>query len=103
MTRENKDIEVFNKVITTLATEAAARVEGISLERTGRRKEAVSVNFLENDRVQVNIVVAINGGYTVPQTVAKLQETVKTQIESTTKYKVHAVNVSVNGVRMEGI
>ena len=97
----SKNLDTFNKVITSLATDAVADVEGISLLGTKKSRGAVSVYFLPNEKVSVDTYVVIAQGYAVPVTVAALQENVKYQIERATKYKVHTVNVHVMSVSME--
>lgn len=97
----SKNLDTFNKVITSLATDAVADVEGISLLGTRKSRGAVSVYFLSNEKVSVDMFVVIAQGYAVPVTVAALQENVKYQIERATKYKVHTVNVHVMSVSME--
>ena len=94
----SKNLEVFSKVIATLATDAASNVQGVELPDLKRSHSAVSVTFLPNDKVALEIVVNIEMGRSVPQTVAELQGIVKAQIEGATKYKVHAVNVHVKNV-----
>lgn len=91
----SKNLDTFGKVITSLATDAALDVEGIKLPESKKSRGAVSVYFLPNEKVTVEFFVNIIHGYAVPVTVSSLQETVKTQIEKATKFKVHAVNVHV--------
>lgn len=93
----SKNLEVFSKVFTTLAVDAASNVQGIELPDV-KRSHAVTVTFLPNDKVILDMVVNIELGRSVPQAVAELQDSVKSQIESATKYKVHAVNVHVKNV-----
>ena len=97
----SKNLDTFNKVITSLASDAVADVEGISLFGTKKSRRAVSVYFLPNEKVSVDMQVVIAQGHAVPVTVAALQENVKYQIERATKYKVHTVNVHVMSVSME--
>ncbi len=103
MADNKKDFEVFTSVITALAKDAAAKVEGVYLQRPKRKNDAVEVFFLPNEKVTVDIYVTLFQGYTVPETVANLQESVKNQIEDATKFKVHTVNVQVVGVEMESL
>lgn len=97
----SKNLDTFGKVITSLATDAVADVEGIDLLGSKKSRGAVSVYFLPNEKVSVDMFVNISQGYAVPPTVAALQENVKTQIERATKYKVHTVNVHVMSVSIE--
>lgn len=97
----SKNLDTFNKVITSLATDAVSDVEGIDLLGAKKSRGAVSVYFLPNEKVSVDMFVNIMQGYPVPATVAALQENVITQIERATKYKVHTVNVHVMSVSLE--
>ena len=101
MAKKSSDIDVFSKVISTLARDAAAEVAGVSLVKDGRIKKALSVCFLQNEKVQVDIAVTLAFGSSIPAKVAELQEHVKREIEASTKFKVNAVNVSVEGVDIE--
>lgn len=97
----SKNLATFSKVITSLATDAVAEVEGISLPDSKKSRGAVSVYFLPNEKVTVEFFVNIEQGFAIPKTVSSLQENVKAQIERATKYKVHAVNVHVINVNMQ--
>ena len=97
----SKNLETFGKVITSLATDAALDVEGITLPDGKKSRGAVSMYFLPNEKVTVEFYVNIMQGYAVPVVVSTLQETVKEQIERATKFKVHTVNVHVMNVCVE--
>ena len=101
MAKGNSDLEVFSKVITTLARDAASEVAGVSLVEDSRWKKAVKVSFLPNEKVQVDLSVNIDLSGNIPSKVAELQECVKREIESSTKFKVNAVNVGVEGIVTE--
>ncbi len=87
-------------VLVSLASDACQGVEGICLLNSKRNKGAVSVYVLPNEKIAVDLFINIEQGYTVPATVAVLQERVKTQIENATKYKVQSVNVQVMNVNI---
>ena len=91
---------VLNGVLVSLATEAAQDVEGIHLLNSKRNRGAVSVYVLPNEKVTADFFVSIDLGYSVPSTVATLQEKVKNQIESATKFKVRSINVQVVNVNV---
>lgn len=95
------NLDVFSKVITALARDAAADAQGIKLVDDKRAKQAVKVSFLQNEKVQVDICVSVAIGASVPKVVAALQERVKMQIEGATKFKVNSVNVKVDSVAVE--
>lgn len=91
---------VLNEVLVSLATEAAQDVEGVHLLNSKRNRGAVSVYFLPNEKVTVDLFVSIDLGYSVPSAVAVLQEKVKNQIEGATKFKVQSANVQVVNVNV---
>lgn len=97
---DKKNLDVFGRVITSIATDAASEAEGVKLVAAGR-SAAVSAGFLPNERVTVDLNVVIEFNRPVPNTVAALQERVKTEIERATKFKVHSVNVNVAGILPE--
>ena len=101
MPNSNSDSQVFSKVMTTLARDAANEVGGVSLAKDSRLKKAVQVSFLPNQKVQIDLTIGIASGVSVPSKVAELQECVKREIESTTKFKVNAVNVAISCVTNE--
>lgn len=101
MTKNSSDREVFSNVITALARDAATEVSGIVLVDGRRAQRAVSVTILPNEKVQVDLAIDVALAGSIPTKVAELQEKVKTQIENATKFKVNAVNVSVEGVNIE--
>lgn len=90
----------LSNVLVSLASEAAQDVEGICLLNSKRNKGATSVYVLPNEKVVVDLFINIEQGYSVPSTVAVLQEKVKSQIESATKFKVQSVNVQVMNVNV---
>ncbi len=99
---QQKNFDVFSKVIAALASDAASEAEGVRLAPLNRSGALVGVDFLPNEKVQVNMNAVILQGYTVPSAVSALQDRVKRKIESDTKFKVQSVNVNVVGVKFEG-
>ncbi len=95
----NKKTSVFSDVITSLAYDAASAADGIQvLAKDGKKSFrgcGVSVYFLPDDKVTIDLFVNIEFGYRVPETVAVVQEKVKTEVENSTKYQVHSVNVQI--------
>lgn len=97
-----KNIAVFSDVITALATDAVAEVDGINLLNSKRSsRSSVSVYFLPNEKVAVDLFVSIDQGYNVPTAVANLQEMVKAEIEGATKFRVQSVNVQIVSVNIQ--
>lgn len=102
--RKSDNMSVFSDVIMTLASDAASEIEGVEVLRSGDQSKkpirggGVSVYFLPNDKVTVDLFVNINYGYRVPVAVAEVQQKVKSEIESATRFRVHSVNVQVMSV-----
>lgn len=94
-----KNSNVLGDVIKSLAVDAAQDTDGVKLS-DAKRNHSVSVCFLPNEKVTVDVIVSIDWGYSVPSSVAVLQEKIKKQIEGATKFKVHSVNVEVANVNI---
>lgn len=93
------NILVFKSVIKSLASDAAIEIDGVTVADAKRyKKSGIEVEFLENDKVSVSLPIVIELGYTVPKTVAAVQERVKGEIENATRFKVASVNVEVVSV-----
>lgn len=99
-----KNLSVFSDVIMSLASDAASEVEGVEVLRSrdhskrSIRGGGVSVYFLPNEKVTVDLFVNILYGYRVPVVVAEVQQKVKAEIEGATRFRVHSVNVQVMSV-----
>ena len=85
-----KNLSVFSDVIMSLASDAAAEVDGVEVLRSKDRSKrairggGVSVYFLPNDKVAVDVYVNVNFPCRVP--------------EGATRFRVHSVNVQVVSV-----
>ena len=100
----NDNLAVFSDVISSLVFNATSDVEGLEIINTSpeskkaTKKKSVIVNFLPNDKVSIDVSVAIKYGYVVPDVVSLAQEKIIQAVEAATKYKVQSVNVSVVSV-----
>lgn len=109
---EEKDsgkIRISDEVIKTVARLAAAEVKGVydlrgSIsedvnEKLGRKKltKGIKVNFQEN-RAHLSINVKIHYGYKIPEICYKIQEKVKSSIETMTDLTVESVDVYIQGI-----
>ena len=105
MKKNNVDnLAVFSDVISSLVLKATGDVEGLEIinsktesKRAGKNKSIV-VKFLPNDKVTLDVSVAIKYGYVVPDVVSLAQEKIISAVEGATKYKVQSVNVQVVSV-----
>lgn len=99
-----KNLSVFSDVIMSLASDAASEVEGVEVLRSrdaskrAIRGGGVSVYFLPNDKVAVDVFVNVVFPCRVPERVAEVQQRVKEEIEGATRFRVHSVNVQVMSV-----
>ena len=86
------------------SSDAAAEVDGVEVLRSKDRSKrairggGVSVYFLPNDKVAVDVYVNVNFPCRVPEAVAAVQQRVKEEIEGATRFRVHSVNVQVVSV-----
>lgn len=105
----NVNQNTYISVITSAATVAASRVEGVAsitnesgfiTEKLNIKNMNKGVNVEINSSNQVILDISINVmyGYKVPELVCRVQEVVKEEIETTTSYKVKSINVNVVGV-----
>lgn len=105
MAKDNnkKQLSVFSDVIKSLAIDATMGVEGVVLHQNEGIKKLLfgagtSVSFLPNDKVNIDITIDILSGYTVPAVVAAVQEKIKAEVEGSTKYHIHSINITVKKV-----
>lgn len=104
-------VRIADDVIPVIAALAAAEVEGVISQSENLSEEWISkmgvriapkgvrVDIIEK-QAKVDISVGINSGYNVPQTCRKVQEKVKTSIETMTGLEVVDVNVRVSSVAL---
>ncbi|HIU60244.1 MAG TPA: Asp23/Gls24 family envelope stress response protein [Candidatus Stercoripulliclostridium merdigallinarum] len=102
-------VEQYSSLIASIANEAFRKVEGITMEegvqkyRFGLRKlrnTNCHVYILDADECIIDIFVNVDFGYSIPETVCQLQETIKNDVEEATKFKVKKVNVTVANINI---
>ena len=80
-------------ILRNIVALAVAEVEGtISSEKN--KKSGVSL-YIEKDGVYVDVSVAVQYGYNVPELAYRIQQTVKQNVENMTHFKVAEVDVHV--------
>ncbi|MCR5418453.1 MAG: Asp23/Gls24 family envelope stress response protein [Lachnospiraceae bacterium] len=104
-------VQIADDVVAMIAALAAVEVEGVSLpaspaaESQGRgsaRKMMKNVKVdVAGENVSVDVAVAIDYGYNIPQTGQNVQTRVKAAIENMTGLIVADVNVRVAKVNMQ--
>lgn len=106
------EVNIADEVVTIIAGLAATEVDGVSsmsgnitnelVSKLGRKNLAkgVKADIIDNC-VTVDVALNIAYGYAIPDISAKVQEKVKTAIETMTGLEVNAVNVRIVSVDME--
>ncbi len=105
------EVNIADEVVTIIAGLAATEVDGVSsmagnitnelVSKLGKKNLAKGVKADIIDKsVTVDVALNIAYGYAIPDISAKVQEKVKTAIETMTGLEVNAVNVRIVSVDM---
>ena len=86
-------------IVKGIVALAVTDVNGVSLRKIGNSDnfELIKLSFNDDD-VDVDVSVDIEYGYNVPDVAYEIQQSVKRNVESMTKYKVKTVDVHFEGV-----
>ncbi len=107
------EVRIADEVVAIIAGLAATEVDGVSsmagnitnelVSKLGMKNlsKGVRVEVLEGS-VEVEVALNIAYGYAIPEVSAKVQEKVKTAIETMTGLNVALVNVRIASVDMGG-
>ena len=105
-------VKIANDVVAMIAGLAATEVDGVSamvgnitkelMGKVGMKKltKGVKVDILDKV-VSVDLAVNLECGYNIPTTCSKVQEKVKSAIETMTGLQVSDVNIRIVGIDME--
>ena len=110
--RENEDvsIRISDEVIASIASVAAAQVEGVSDmsgnlvndigdvflgKKSGRKGVKVSSG---QEEVELDLYINVKYGARIPEVANKVQENVKKSVESMTDLRVSRVNIHIQGI-----
>ena len=87
-------VKISNDVVATIAGLAALEVEGVETNTTFTDK------ILKNNgvKIQIDVMVMIDYGVSIPEIALKIQENVKNTVETMTGLKVSQVNIHVQGI-----
>lgn len=111
--QDNGKIVFANDVIATIASLAAAEVEGVAgmsgktvdtiSEKFGKKNitKGIRIDMNADNGVTVDLSINVSYGYKIQEVCKKLQESVKAGIETMTGLNVLAVNVNVQSVVFE--
>jgi len=94
-------VKISNDVIATIAGLAALEVEGVETITTFTDKLLKSNGVkiqLEEEDVNLDIMVMIEFGISIPDIALKIQENVKNTVETMTGLKVSQVNIHAQGI-----
>ena len=106
------EVQIADEVVAVIAGLAATEVEGVAsmagnitnelVGKLGMKNlsRGVKVAVQENE-VTVELSLNMSYGYSIPKTSAKVQEKVKSAIESMTGLSVVEVNIHIAGVDMK--
>ena len=106
------EVRIADEVVAIIAGLAASEVEGVAsmagnvtrdlIEKLGMKSLSKGVKItMEDDSVHVALAINIQYGFNVPATSSKIQEKVKTAIETMTGLEVAEVNIKIVNVMME--
>lgn len=95
-------VKISNDVIATIAGLAALEVEGVETITTFTDKLLKNNNGvkiqIEDEDVNLDIMVLIYYGISIPDIALKIQENVKNTVETMTGLKVSQVNIHIQGI-----
>ena len=108
---ETGEIRIADEVVAIIAGLAATEVEGVSSMAGNITNEIVSKLGMKNlakgitvevdeDEVKVDVAINIDYGYSIQEVSAKVQDKIKTTIESMTGLGVAIVNIRIASVDM---
>ena len=95
-------VKISNDVIATIAGLAALEVEGVETittftDKLLKNNNGVKIQIEEED-VNLDILVMIDFGISIPDIALKIQENVKNTVETMTGLKVSQVNIHIQGI-----
>jgi Uncharacterized protein conserved in bacteria len=105
-------VKIANDVVSMIAGLAATEVDGVSamsgnitdelMGKVGMKKQTkgVKVDILEGT-VSVDLALTLEYGYNIPATCNKVQEKVKSALETMTGFEVSDVNIRIIGIKMQ--
>lgn len=89
-------------IVKGIVVLAVSDVAGVALESENKDKLSLTKITFNEDYVSIDITVDIIYGYNVPDVVFNIQQNVKHNLESMSRYKVESVDVHVDGVVFDG-
>jgi uncharacterized alkaline shock family protein YloU len=104
-------VKIANDVVAMIAGLAATEVDGVSamvgnitneiMGKVGMKKKTKGVKIdIREGNVSVDLAVTLEYGYNITTTSNKVQEKVKSAIETMTGFNVSDVNIRIVGIKM---
>lgn len=98
----NKGKVVYNVgIVKGIVRLAVEEVSGVAIQKNNKSRNNVSddIKINENDgKIDVNVTVSVYYGYSVPDVAFDIQQSIKHNVESMSKYKIGNIDVKVNGI-----
>ncbi|WP_124727210.1 Asp23/Gls24 family envelope stress response protein [Staphylospora marina] len=99
-------VEIAPEVIQTIAGIAASNVEGVAamsggVEWLGRKNPKRGIRVELGERLSIELSVTVRYGYHIPDIGRKIQNEVKSAVESMTGLQVDEVTVRVEGIKFQ--
>lgn len=111
---ENKvgEVQIADEVIATIAGLAATEIEGVAsmsgnitkdiINKLGMKNLSRGVKIeVDTENVEVDLVLQVEYGYSIPEVSKAVQKKVKSAIETMTGLTVSTVNVKIVSVNIE--
>ncbi|MGN0325750.1 MAG: Asp23/Gls24 family envelope stress response protein [Lachnospiraceae bacterium] len=104
-------VQIADDVVAMIASLAATEIDGVSalvgnitnelMSKVGMKKltKGVKVDIIENV-VTIDLAIILEYGFNIPKTCQKVQDKVKTAIETMTGLTVSDVNIRISSVSM---
>ena len=104
-------VQIADDVVAMIASLAATEIDGVSalvgnitnelMSKVGMKKltKCVKVDIIENV-VTIDLAIILEYGFNIPKTCQKVQDKVKTAIETMTGLTVSDVNIRISSVSM---
>lgn len=92
---QNGKVSYNTGIISGIVALAVTEVEGVAL--ISGKKKGIRLYF-EKDGVFADVSVIVNYGYNIPELAFRIQQAIKHNVESMTKYRVAKVDVHIQGV-----
>ncbi len=105
-------VQIADDVVAVIAGMAATEVKGVSamagnitneiMAKAGRKNLSKGVKISVNkNKVKISLAIMMAYGYNIPGTCSKVQDKVKTAVESMTGLIVTDIDIRISGVDMQ--